>query len=116
MEKKKIIKKIIPVALTNKEILDNRFRRVEILEKIDKIKLTRQKEELDIEEKELKNEIIKKKENGFCSPIEKLLRATGACIIDNEKSVGTEPAFRSLWDEEALNLIRKQIIKKVKEL
>lgn len=115
MKNKDKIKSFIPPQ-TSKEILDARFRRIEILEKIDKIKLNRQKEELLIEEQKLRNEELKRKESGFFGPIEKLVMIAGAYIIDNERSTGTEPAFRSLWDNEDLNLIRVRLLKKVKEL
>ena len=120
--KKKPIKKspevVAPrVEISPKEILDNRLKRVEILKKIDEIKLTRQKDELEVEKRKLENEEIGKRGSGWRSPIGELLDIAQTWIIDNSKSViGGEPVLISLWDDDEMAEIKSMILKKVRKL
>src|SRR5688572_27074519 len=120
--KKKPIKKqpevVAPrVEISPKEVLDNRLKRVEIHKKIDEIKLTRQKDELEVEKRKLENEEIGKRGSGWRSPIGELLDIAQTWIIDNSKSViGGEPVLISLWDDDEMAEIKSMILKKVRKL
>lgn len=113
MTKKTAVKEVSP---TPKEILENRLKRVEIIDKVEIAKQRRKKEEVELKIKEVDLEKKKANGDGWNHPISVLLSVAQAWKIDNDASVGTEPALRSLWDEEALNFIRKKLIKKIKEL
>lgn len=105
--------------MTNEDIretLENRLKRVEILKKIDEIKLVRAKEEVETERKRFDLEQLKKKESVYPTPVDQLMAIARAYYIETDPKVGSEAAIKGLWDEEALNLIRSKIMKKVKEL
>lgn len=104
------------VKPTHKEVLECRAKRVEIIDKIELTKQRRLKEEIDLKIKETELERKKAGSDNWNHPIAILLNVAGAYIIDNDKCTTTEYALRSMWDEEALNFIRKRIMKKVKEL
>jgi len=105
------------LELSPKEILDNRLKRVEILKKIDEIKLTREKDELEVQKRKLENEEAKKRGTGWRSPIGELLDVAQTWIIDNSKSViGGEPVLISLWTDDEMEEIKHLILKKVRSL
>jgi hypothetical protein len=100
-----------------KDALDMRMKRVEILGKIDEIRTAKILDEIQIEREKVELEQTKRKENGYNSPLDKLLEVARACCIDNERTVvGSEPAIVSLWDASELEMIKRAILKKVKEL
>lgn len=107
----------VPTINPSTSILDNRIKRVDILRKIDDLKINRAKEELEIERRVLENQQIRSKEGGWHHPISKLLEVTNAWVIDNERTViGSEPALRSLWDSSELELLKELILKKAMSL
>lgn len=98
-------------------VLDQRLKRVEIIGKIERIRADKMLDELRIERQKLELEQVKRKEDGWNHPIDRLLDVARAWIIDNDKCLpGGEPALRSLWDEEDLDVLRYKILKKVNEL
>jgi hypothetical protein len=100
-----------------KDALDMRMKRVEILGKIDEIRSAKILDQIQIEREKVELEQTKKRENGYNSPLDKLLEVARACCIDNERTLmPSEPAIMSLWNADELEMIKEAILKKVKEL
>lgn len=107
-----------------KEPLELRKARVEIYSKIDearfnKVRYEEEEKKMKLENsyKEVQLEKVKKNGEGWNTPIEQLLNIARAWCIDNDKTiVGSEPAIRSLWEEDELAEIKARILKKMKEL
>ena len=105
-------------------VLNDRRTKVEIYSKIDEARFNKIKFEeevrrmkLENQQKEIHIEKMQKKEDGWTSPIDQLIFVARAWCIDNNKTViGSEPAIRSLWDEDELEEIKSLIIKKVRKL
>lgn len=117
VKKKPVYVEPTVTAPSMKEVLENRFKRVEILKKVDEIKLTRQKDELEIVKRKLENDEIGKRGSGWRSPLGELLDVATTWIIDNSKSViGGEPVLISLWDEDEMAEIKHLILKKLRNL
>jgi hypothetical protein len=107
-----------------KDSLEIRKARVELYKSIDEARFNkiryeeeRKKMELENSYKQQQLERIKKNGEGWNTPLEQLLSIARAWCIDNEKTIiGSEPAIRSLWDEDEMDEIKARIIKKMREL
>lgn len=105
----------------HKSNLEARALRVDILKKIQDTKYDRvkydqeeQKRELDMQELQAKIDALKPKS----SSIFEMLMCASACVLDDEKSAGmpgSEPRFKSLFDESEVKEIKKEIIKRIKK-
>lgn len=96
--------------------LDLRMKRVEIIGKIERIKADKLLDEIRIERERVDLEQVKRKEAGWSHPVDKLIDAAKAWYIDNDLSYGSEPAVRSLWNDNELAYIKKRILKKLGSL
>lgn len=107
-----------------KDSLEIRKAKVEIHCKIDEARFNRVKYEEEEKKMRLENlykeiqiDKVKKTGEGWHTPLDQLLSIAHAWCIDNEKTViGSEPAIRSLWNEEELAEIKFRIMKKMRDL
>lgn len=108
---------------SHKDNLEVRLKRVEILGKTQElkgnkllIKYKQEAERIELEMEKLRLEKMKAGEGGFFPPILLLLDIAHTWYIDNERSLGTEPALRSIWTPEEMQEIKSLILKKAKKL
>lgn len=74
-------------------------------------------DEQEIEKRDLEIEDLKKQGSGFQTPIDQLLAVARACCVDNDKSLpGSDPAVRSIWEDDELEEIKSLIMKKARKL
>lgn len=107
-----------------KDSLDIRAKKVEIYAKIDEARFNKVRYEEEKKKMELENsfkreqlERVRRNGEGWNTPLEQLLAISRAWCIDNEKTIiGSDPALRSLWDEDELSEIKSKIMKKMREL
>lgn len=100
-----------------REKLEIQLKEVEINVKRQELEYSKMADDLDIERKQLENEEIRTKGTGYNSPIQQLLDVASAFCIDNDRStIGSEPAYKSIWDEKELEEIKSLIMKKAKKL
>jgi hypothetical protein len=108
-----------------KETLDIRLKKVELIKKIDDTKISKAEGYLNIEKKKLENVKINqdieqaKKKMGhslFGGPVTELLSVACAIYVDNDKTIGSEPAIRSLWNDDELKQIKELILEKIKTI
>lgn len=104
-----------PEILPFKDVMDIRMKKVEIIKKLDEVKAEREKLELTLEKMRLENLNLRKTDR-WLSPLGELLQVAQLWYIDNGRSLGTEPALRSVWDDEEMNEIRDLILKKARKL
>ena len=95
-----------------KDILDIRLKRLDVIARKEKIKTDKIKDEL--ENKKIERDL--QRIDPFANPIGDLLRVAQALVVDNSQSVGAEPAIRSMWDDEDLNIIKFKILQKIKQM
>ena len=107
------------------ESLDLRLKKVELIKSIDDARLGKYEKTLEIEKKKLENvklnqDIENKRKKGdfglFGGPLSELLSAASTYIIDNEKTVTSDPVFKSLWNENEMSEIKSLILKKIRTL
>lgn len=108
---------------THKDNLEVRLKRVEILGKTQElkgnkllIKYKQEAERIELEMDKLRLEKMRAGEGGFFPPILLLVDIAGAWCIDNDKSLGTEPALRSIWSQEEMQEIKRLILKKARKV
>ena len=68
-------------------------------------------DDLEVEKRTLQNEELRK-----ITGISELLSVAECNCIDNDKTIGSEPVYRSLWDEIELAEIKSLIMKKIRKL
>lgn len=100
-------------------ILRNRQTRLNILEKIEQIRqsketylLDKRLKTIEIEQSELERDKLKQPSNLF-----NLFMATQLLVIDEAKTlIGSEPAIKNLFEENELEEIKTLILKKLRKL
>lgn len=99
-----------------REKLEVRLKEIEIDQKLQDLESSKRMDDLQARYRELENKELEEG-TGFTGPLDKLLMVAKAVVIDNDKTLpGSEPAVRSLWDEEELEEIKKLIMKKARKL
>jgi len=100
-----------------KDALECRMKRVEIIGRVQQIKSEKVIDDLNIQRMRLENKQLEKQGSGWGSPLDQLLSAAQVMVIDNEKTlVGSEPAIRSLWNEDEIEEIKYLMMAKIRKL
>jgi len=93
------------------------LREVEVDQKLQDLDVAKRMDELEISRRNLEISQMRKGIGQFDSPIGQLLQVVQAVIIDNDKTiVGSEPAFRGLWELDEIEEIKSLILKKARLL
>lgn len=110
-----------PTTSKVKESLDNRFRRVEIIQKIETIKADKlkaeqesQKRDLEIESQLIENEKLSKGLS-YASPISELLNVAQSFVIE-PTTYGSDLKLRNLFTDDELEIIKDKIFDKINKL
>lgn len=106
------------------ENLATRQKRVDLYSKIRQTKADAKRFEQEQEKRGLENESLfiqnekakRKKTDGWGSPEETLMGAIRLWVIDNDKTVGSEPVLKSVWTEEELFILKARLLKKLSQL
>jgi hypothetical protein len=118
----------VTTALTKVEqiqkSLENKLKRLEIVGKnqlniADKLKYDQESEKRDLENESLQlgNDQKRKDRHNYLTPLQELIYVAQAIVIDDTKTVvGSEPAIKSLLNEEELKVVKKKIMKKIRKL
>lgn len=100
---------------SEKEVLENRKLRVDIMKEIKKMRNEELESRENVKSKQASTALVER--SSINDDLFSLMLITQLRVIDNEESKGkTEPVYVSMWDEEAMDFFRKTIIKKVKKL
>jgi hypothetical protein len=93
------------------------LKEVEIDQKLQDLSVGKRIDDLEVQRRDLEITQLKKGIGAFDSPIGQLLHVAQAMVIDNDKTiVGSEPAIRSLWEEDELAELKVLIMKKARQL
>ena len=98
------------------EVLNERFKRLECIGKVNDIRIAEEKAKLDKSVRRVELLRLRQGESQYNGPVDKLLSIAQAYFIDNDRSVGTEPALRSLWTAEEMETIKGAILEKLKTI
>jgi 3'-phosphoadenosine 5'-phosphosulfate sulfotransferase len=113
---KEELKKDSP-EIIQKQLLDNHYRKLEIKEKMGRMKVDKILNELEIEQARIRLQKIKENEDGFLPPIISLLEVANAYCVDNSGlAIGSETKFKSIWEDEEMGEIKKLIMRKARRL
>lgn len=97
-----------------REKLEVKLKQIEIDQKEQDLESAKFMDDLEIERRTLENDELRQGDNGS---LDQLLAVARAYCIDNDKTVvGSEPAIRSLWEEDEIGEIKKLILKKARKL
>lgn len=100
-----------------REKLEVRLKEVEVDTKLQELSYSKLADDLNIEKMKIEVEEAKRRGTGWLSPIDQLLSVARAWCIDNSRTViGSEPALKSLWEDDELEEIKHLIMKKARKL
>lgn len=106
-----------------KENLDLRKQKIDLHARIDETRANKIRFEQEAYRRELELLDLEKRidtppvTNTFITPLDQLIGAAKAWFIDNNRTIlGSEPAIRSLWDEDEIEEIKALIMDKMRKL